>query len=179
MRGSLDEASDLGQETYLRAWRAYGEFEAWPSLRAWMYKIATKVCLRARQRRSRRTLPSGLGSASEDPQVEQMERADIMWLEPIPDAAVPPGPGDLRPRQPGQGAAWDDVAEPTEPENGDLAALEHALRKDAALEMVGYSTWFPGVETPAVPRERDGPTRQAQRGRRRGQEIRPGGSSRP
>ena len=47
MMGSFEEAEDLVQETYLRAWRARETFEGGPALRAWLYKIATNACLDA------------------------------------------------------------------------------------------------------------------------------------
>jgi RNA polymerase sigma-70 factor, ECF subfamily len=61
MLGAADEAEDLVQETYLRAWRAYGDFEGRSSLRTWLYRIATNACLTALEQRGRRALPSGLG----------------------------------------------------------------------------------------------------------------------
>ena len=67
MLGSADEAEDLVQETYLRAWRAYGSFEGRSSLRTWLYRIATNACLTALEQRGRRALPSGLGGPSGDP----------------------------------------------------------------------------------------------------------------
>jgi RNA polymerase sigma-70 factor (ECF subfamily) len=66
MTGSADEAEDLVQETYLRAWRAYGTFEGRSSLRTWLYRIATNACLTALEQRGRRALPSGLGGPSAD-----------------------------------------------------------------------------------------------------------------
>src|SRR5213595_3450118 len=67
MLGSLDEAEDLVQETFLRAWRSYGSFEGRSSLRTWLYRIATNACLTALEQRGRRALPSGLGGPSGDP----------------------------------------------------------------------------------------------------------------
>jgi RNA polymerase sigma-70 factor, ECF subfamily len=61
MLGSADEAEDLVQDTYLRAWRSYGTFEGRSSVRVWLYRIATNACLTALEQRGRRALPSGLG----------------------------------------------------------------------------------------------------------------------
>ena len=84
MIGSPDEAEDLVQETYLRAWRSYGGFEGRSSVRTWLYQIATNTCLTARQHRTRRALPSGLGGPGEDHE----SGSEFGWLQPIPDALV-------------------------------------------------------------------------------------------
>src|SRR6059058_470872 len=68
MRGSVHDAEDEVQETMFRAWRSYGDFEGRASLRTWLYRIATNVCLRALENSSRRPLPSGLGGPSEYPE---------------------------------------------------------------------------------------------------------------
>jgi RNA polymerase sigma-70 factor (ECF subfamily) len=95
MLGSVDDAEDLVQETYLRAWRAYGGFEGRSSMRAWLYRIATNACLTARQHRGRRPLPSGLGGPSADPEAPLAEaEPEIAWLQPIPDALVTPASDD-------------------------------------------------------------------------------------
>src|SRR5271154_6344706 len=60
MVGSPHDAEDLVQETYLRAWRSYAGFEGRASIRSWLYKIATNVCLTALESRRVRVLPSGL-----------------------------------------------------------------------------------------------------------------------
>jgi RNA polymerase sigma-70 factor, ECF subfamily len=88
MLGSAEEAEDLVQETYLRAWRSYGSFEGRSSVRTWLYRIATNVCLTAIERRSRRPLPSGLGAPSDDPAAPLAALPDVPWLQPLPDAML-------------------------------------------------------------------------------------------
>jgi RNA polymerase sigma-70 factor (ECF subfamily) len=90
MTGSLHDAEDLVQETYLRAWKAYDRFEGKSSLRTWLYRIATNTCLTALEGRQRRPLPSGLGTPSADPTAELVQRTEITWLEPLPDTAADP-----------------------------------------------------------------------------------------
>src|SRR5690242_4335612 len=89
MLGSVHDAEDQVQETLVRAWRAYDEFEGRSSLRTWLYRIATNACLRALENRERRPLPSGLGApaGSADP---ADDRGEVTWLQPIPDALVTP-----------------------------------------------------------------------------------------
>src|SRR4029453_5779132 len=95
MLGSADEAEDLVQETYLRAWRSYATFEGRSSVRVWLYRIATNACLTALERRSRRALPSGLGAPSDDPDAPlPIPGPDVRWLQPIPDALVSPESND-------------------------------------------------------------------------------------
>ncbi|MCV7235495.1 sigma-70 family RNA polymerase sigma factor [Mycobacterium branderi] len=90
MTGSLHDAEDLMQETYLRAWKAYDRFEGKSSVRTWLHRIATNTCLTALEGRQRRPLPSGLGAPSSDPTAELVERTEIAWLEPLPDPAGDP-----------------------------------------------------------------------------------------
>ena len=90
MLGSVYDAEDQVQETLVRAWRSYGEFQGRASLRTWLYRIATNACLRAIENRGRRPLPSGLGSPSDDPYGPLAgARADVPWLQPFPDALLP------------------------------------------------------------------------------------------
>jgi len=84
MLGSVDDAEDVVQETYLRAWRSYDRFEGRSSLRTWLYQIATNACLTAREHRARRALPSGLGAPGED----RDAGSGLEWLQPMPDALV-------------------------------------------------------------------------------------------
>jgi RNA polymerase sigma-70 factor, ECF subfamily len=88
MLGSVQDAEDVVQETYLRAWRSYGEFENRSSIRTWLYRIATNACLTALQHGSRRVLPSGLGAATDDPYIEPILEPNVSWLQPIPDPAA-------------------------------------------------------------------------------------------
>jgi RNA polymerase sigma-70 factor, ECF subfamily len=91
MLGSADDAEDLVQDTYLRAWRSYSAFEGRSSLRTWLYRIATNTCLSALEQRQRRALPSGLCGPTEDPDALPVEaEPDVAWLEPIPDTLVTP-----------------------------------------------------------------------------------------
>ena len=220
MLGSADEAQDLVQETYLRAWRSYDGFEGRSSLRVWLYRIATNACLTALEQRGRRATPSGLGDPTADPGAPPVP-ADpaVEWLQPIPDALVTPESADpativaaresvrlaliaglqwLPPRQravlilrevlafpAAEVAAMlgtttaavkstlqrararldetprpERLSEPADPrtrmlldqyvagfEHADTAALERALRTDAAIELVGTRTWFSGRAT--------------------------------
>jgi RNA polymerase sigma-70 factor (ECF subfamily) len=84
MLGSADEAEDLVQETYLRAWRSYEGFEGRASVRTWLYRIATNVCLTAIERRGRRPLPSGLGEPADDAAAPLVAGPEVPWLQPFP-----------------------------------------------------------------------------------------------
>lgn len=89
MTGSVADAEDLVQETMLRAWRARDDFDPGrASLRTWLYRIATNVCLTALERRVRRPLPSGLGNAAFDPDTTLVSSPEVPWLQPIPGAMI-------------------------------------------------------------------------------------------
>ncbi|GAA4098002.1 sigma-70 family RNA polymerase sigma factor [Actinomadura miaoliensis] len=88
MLGSIHDAEDLVQETYLRAWRSYGRFEGRSSLRTWLYRIATNVCLTAIDQRGNRPMPSGLGAPSAEPEKPVVAAPEVPWLEPMPDTAM-------------------------------------------------------------------------------------------
>jgi RNA polymerase sigma-70 factor (ECF subfamily) len=95
MLGSAFEADDAVQETMLRAWKSADGFEGRSSLRSWLYRIATNVCLDALRGEKRRALPMDLGPAS--PPSESHLRpwpAEDRWVTPIPDARVVPESGD-------------------------------------------------------------------------------------
>jgi RNA polymerase sigma-70 factor, ECF subfamily len=90
MLGSVHDAEDLVQETYLRGWRGYQAFEERAALRTWLYRIATTACLRALENRARRVLPAGLGAGSVDPDTDlEGDGGSYHWLEPLPDVSTP------------------------------------------------------------------------------------------
>jgi RNA polymerase sigma-70 factor (ECF subfamily) len=93
MLGSAAEADDAVQETLVRAWRALDGFDGRASLRTWLYRIATHVCLDALSARSRRERPVALGPPGtvDDALVEHPR---THWLEPIPDAHAVPDDAD-------------------------------------------------------------------------------------
>jgi RNA polymerase sigma-70 factor (ECF subfamily) len=70
--GSFDEAEDVVQETFLRAWRGRGTYAGRASVRAWLYRIATNACLDALDKRPRRPTPDG----------------EVLWLQPYPDTLL-------------------------------------------------------------------------------------------
>lgn len=76
MLGSIHDADDLVQETYLRAWRAYAKFEGRSSLRVWLYTIATRACLTALESRARPHLPADLREPAGD-----AHGVDVLTLE--------------------------------------------------------------------------------------------------
>ena len=95
MLGSAFEADDAVQETMLRAWKNAESFEGRSSVRSWVYRIATNVCLDALRGERRRALPMDLGPSS--PPVEALLRpwpSEDRWVTPIPDAKVLPEHGD-------------------------------------------------------------------------------------
>jgi RNA polymerase sigma-70 factor (ECF subfamily) len=95
MLGSIQDAEDVVQETYLRAWRSYGGFEGRSSVRTWLYRIATNRCLTELAKRSRRVLPSAVGDPEPDPDAALREAGpEVSWLQPAPDALVLPNSTD-------------------------------------------------------------------------------------
>lgn len=98
MLGSVFDAEDAAQDTFIRAWRARAKFDGRSSLRTWLYRIATNVCLDHLESRRRRILPTAVGNPCNFP-----SKADLTtqpaetWIEPIPDvAAIPSGEDPAR-----------------------------------------------------------------------------------
>jgi RNA polymerase sigma-70 factor (ECF subfamily) len=96
MIGSAHDAEDLVQEAYLRAWRSYSGFEGRASIRSWLYKIATNVCLTALKPPRIRVLPSGLAGPYDGPDRSPtpVSPGEVSWLEPLPDAWIAPQADD-------------------------------------------------------------------------------------
>jgi RNA polymerase sigma-70 factor (ECF subfamily) len=94
MLGAAFEAEDAVQETFIRAWRAYDQFEGRSALRSWLYKIATNVCLDMKGASQRRALPVDMAPATTADQTLGPPLADSAWIEPVPDDRAIPSGGD-------------------------------------------------------------------------------------
>ncbi|MCY1081003.1 sigma-70 family RNA polymerase sigma factor [Archangium lansingense] len=93
MLGSAAEADDAVQETMVRAWRNLDRFEERSSMRTWLYRIATRVCLDALGDHSRRFRPMETGPVgSVDDTLTTQPRTH--WIEPVPDALALPADAD-------------------------------------------------------------------------------------
>ncbi len=93
MLGSPFDAEDAVQETLIRAVRAHDRFEGRSSLRTWLYRIVSNVCIDMRRSSGRRALPYDLSETPSAPVLDSLgePRGAETWVEPIPDAAVDPG----------------------------------------------------------------------------------------
>jgi RNA polymerase sigma-70 factor (ECF subfamily) len=84
MLGSIEDAEDQVQETFLRAWRRLQTYEGQASFRTWLYKIATNACLDALKRRPRRSLPLEVVTSG-IPRWLPLPVTEPVWIEPFPD----------------------------------------------------------------------------------------------
>ena len=96
MLASLQDAEDLVQDTFVRAWRAFDQFDPERgSLKNWLYRIATNACFSALRDRGRRALPSELVPRAEHPaSYPTTKYPETTWLQPIPDALLGSEPAD-------------------------------------------------------------------------------------
>lgn len=85
MLGTIQDAEDMVQETFLRAWKRRETYIRETSLRAWLYKIATNVCLDALKRTKRRRVPKTMGSAGSPADPIPASITEPIWIEPYPD----------------------------------------------------------------------------------------------
>jgi RNA polymerase sigma-70 factor (ECF subfamily) len=139
MLGSFDEAEDLVQETFLRAWKGIGTFEGRSSMRAWLYRIATNACLDHLAGRAHRVLPQDLRPPS-DASVGLPSRTDIPWLQPFPDRLAPDD------TEPGTAAVERETIE-----LAFLAAIQHLPpRQRAALLLRDVLGWRPVEIAPVL-----------------------------
>lgn len=88
MLGSPFEAEDAVQDTLLRAWRSSQRFEGRSSVRSWLYRIATNVCLDMLDGRKRRARPMDLGPALAPLEENLRQFPDDDWVQPMPDTLV-------------------------------------------------------------------------------------------
>jgi RNA polymerase sigma-70 factor (ECF subfamily) len=88
MLASPFEAEDAVQETFIRAWRAFDRFEGRSSLRSWLYRIATNVCLDMLGGQERRARPMDLGPAQAPVESNLHILPEATWIQPIPDGLV-------------------------------------------------------------------------------------------
>lgn len=138
MVGSLDEAEDLVQETFLRAWRGRASFEGRASPRVWLYRIATNACLDVLRRRPRRVLAADVPAG--DPAATDMPTAELPWLQPYPDALLE-GVAD-------GGAGPAELAESRETiELAFLAAIQHLPPRQRAAVIVRDALGWSAAET--------------------------------
>ncbi|MEV3989489.1 sigma-70 family RNA polymerase sigma factor [Streptomyces sp. NPDC049837] len=94
MLGSAFEAEDAVQDTMVRAWRSFEKFEGRSSVRSWLYRIATNVCLDALNAGNRRARPMDLTAPTPVAQAQLNSRPEVTWLEPVPDGRVLPSVAD-------------------------------------------------------------------------------------
>lgn len=94
MLGSAFEAEDAVQDTLLRAWRSFDRFEGRASVRSWLYRIATNVCLDMLKSPQRRARPVDLGPSSTVASATLVALPEATWIDPIPDQRVMPADDD-------------------------------------------------------------------------------------
>ncbi|MGN6609059.1 MAG: RNA polymerase subunit sigma-70 [Jatrophihabitans sp.] len=133
MLGSVHDADDAVQDTLVRAWRGVDGLTDPAAARAWLYRIATNVCLTELTRRKSRVLPHDFSPAAERGTPPGAPVAETVWIEPYPDADVAPG-------RAGPEASYDRLESV---ELAFVAALQHlAPQQRAALilrEVLGFS----------------------------------------
>ena len=137
MLGSGFEAEDAVQETMIRAWRAHASFEGRSSLRSWLYRIATNVCLDMLRGQQRRARPMDLGPSSPaDVSFLGPLMPEQPWVLPVPDARVVAEDGD-----PAQ------VAETRETIRlAFIAALQHLPARQRAVLILREVLRWPAAE---------------------------------
>ena len=136
MLGSGADAQDAVQETMIRAWRSSGTYQGRSSLRTWLYRIATNVCVDMARSRSRRARPMDLGPVG-TPTVESLAAAGEgeHWVLPVPTDALDPAEVTAR---------RDDVR------LAFVAALQHLPPRQRAVLVLAEVLRFPADEIAAL-----------------------------
>lgn len=136
MVGSLSDAEDLVQETLLRAWEKRATLTSPQSYRAWLYRIATNLCLNRLTRAPRRLLPSETHPPSDPSSPVPPRLREPIWLEPFPDDLLA-----------GPGADPEDRAERSERTTlAFLIALQHLTPAQRAILLLREVLEWPAVE---------------------------------
>jgi RNA polymerase sigma-70 factor (ECF subfamily) len=99
MLGGFHDADDALQDAQLKAWRALATYEPRASFRAWLYRIVTNTCLDLLKARARRVMPQDVCASVAPGPPTTAPRADLLWIEPYPDALVPAASPEQRLRQ--------------------------------------------------------------------------------
>jgi RNA polymerase sigma-70 factor (ECF subfamily) len=137
MLGSFDEAEDLTQETFLRAWRRRDSFEGRSSFRAWLYRIATNACLDFLDRSRREPV---LCDTTQTGSSQSFSSADVPWLQPFPDRLMEPyAPPDAEPDA--RAVARETI------ELAFLAAIQHLPPRQRAAMILRDVLGWPAAET--------------------------------
>ena len=102
MLGSVVDAEDAVQEAMLRAWKGLEKFREQSSLKTWLYRIATNVCLDTlasteRQRLRPLEISEAPGVVADDLVLTQRPREH--WVEPIPDVMALPAESEANPEE--------------------------------------------------------------------------------
>ena len=142
MLGSVPDAEDALQEALLRAWRGLPRFEGRSSLRSWLYRIATNVCLKAIERRPKRALPLGHGPAAGHGDRPGEPLAESVWVDPYPDAWLGSDAGAAAP-----GARYEERGSV---ELAFIAALQHLPPRQRAVLILRDVLGFSGAEVARV-----------------------------
>lgn len=142
MLGSYDDAEDMVQETFLRAWRRRETYEGRSTFRAWLYKIATNACLDLIDRDKRHARPYRVPPLV-DPGTPAQPPADVSWLQPVPDRLLEPAADSA------QGPASAAVARETI-ELAFLVAIQHLPARQRAVLITRDVLGWPATETAAL-----------------------------
>jgi RNA polymerase sigma-70 factor, ECF subfamily len=135
--GSVEDAEDLVQETFLRAWRGRAAFEGRSKYRTWLYSIATNTALNALQRNRHRVLPQDVARPADvEPRSEPSWAPELPWLRPYPDHL-------LEPRAPSESEPDAVVVRRETIELAYLAAIQHLPPRQRAILVLDALDWTP------------------------------------